>query len=186
MKIVALVGSIRHASYNRKLAEFVKNQYAEQMDVTIPALQDLPYYDQDIELEAPDNVKAFKKAVLDADGVIFVTPEYNHSISGVLENAIDWLSRVEHPLKGKPVMILGATMGPLGTVRAQGHLRQILDSPGVAALTLPGDEFLMGTVQNKFDNAGHLTDQATIDWLDHCMQDYLKFVKQVAMTKVTD
>ncbi|AVK61286.1 NADPH-dependent FMN reductase [Lactobacillus sp. CBA3605] len=178
MKIVALVGSVRQASYNQKLAEYVQKRYANQLTVTIPALKTLPFYDQDIELTAPASVQALKKSVLAADGVIFVTPEYNHSISGVLENAIDWLSRVEHPLKNKPVMILGATMGPLGTVRAQGHLRQILDSPGVAARVLPGDEFLLGLVQTKFDAAGQLTDQPTIDWLDHCVQDYLDFVQQ--------
>ena len=83
-------------------------------------------------------------------------------------------------------MILGATMGPLGTVRAQGHLRQILDSPGVAALTMPGDEFLMGLVQNKIDAAGNITDQPTVDWLDHCTQDYLKFVQQVAKNTVSE
>ncbi|USR88332.1 NAD(P)H-dependent oxidoreductase [Lactiplantibacillus pentosus] len=113
MKIVALVGSIRRSSYNRRLATFVQKRYANQMDVTIPNLSELPYYDQDIELEAPADVQAFKQSVLAADGVIFVTPEYNHSIPGVLGNAIDWLSRVERPLIGKPAMILGATMGPL-------------------------------------------------------------------------
>ncbi|MFD1420429.1 NADPH-dependent FMN reductase [Lactiplantibacillus songbeiensis] len=183
MKIVALVGSIRHASYNQKLAEFVQKRYSDQFDMTIPALRELPFYDQDIELEAPQTVTALKKAVMQADGVIFVTPEYNHSIPGVLENAIDWLSRVEHPLKGKPVMILGATMGPLGTVRAQGTLRQILDSPGVAARVLPGNEYLMGLVQNKFNNAGQLTDQASIDWLDHCMKNYLSFAQALATEK---
>ncbi|MBU7475657.1 NADPH-dependent FMN reductase, partial [Lactiplantibacillus pentosus] len=147
MKIVALVGSIRRSSYNRRLATFVQKRYADQMDVTIPNLSELPYYDQDIELEAPADVQAFKQSVLAADGVIFVTPEYNHSIPGVLGNAIDWLSRVERPLIGKPAMILGATMGPLGTVRAQSHLRQILDSPGVGMRVLPGDEFLLSTVQ---------------------------------------
>lgn len=182
MKIVALVGSVRKASYNRMLAEFVQKRYAEDLDVTIPALGELPFYDQDIEEQAPANVQAFKDAVLAADGVIFVTPEYNHSISGVLENAIDWLSRVERPLKGKPVMILGATMGPLGTVRAQGHLRQILDSPGVAARVMPGDEFLMGLVQKKMTADGQITDQPTIDWLDHCVHDYLAFAKQLVMT----
>ncbi|MBU7530977.1 NADPH-dependent FMN reductase, partial [Lactiplantibacillus pentosus] len=149
MKIVALVGSIRRSSYNRRLATFVQKRYADQMDVTIPNLSELPYYDQDIELEAPADVQAFKQSVLAADGVIFVTPEYNHSIPGVLGNAIDWLSRVERPLIGKPAMILGATMGPLGTVRAQSHLRQILDSPGVGMRVLPGDEFLLSTVQAK-------------------------------------
>ena len=114
MKIIALVGSIRRSSYNRKLATFVQKRYADQLDVTIPNLGALPFYDQDIELEAPAEVQAFKQTVMDADGVIFVTPEYNHSVPGVLKNAIDWLSRVERPLIGKPAMILGATMGPLG------------------------------------------------------------------------
>ncbi|MFC6181291.1 NADPH-dependent FMN reductase [Lactiplantibacillus daowaiensis] len=180
MKIVALVGSVRHASYNQKLAEFVQQRYADEIEVSIPVLKDLPFYDQDIELEAPAVVNDFKQSVLKADGVMFVTPEYNHSIPGVLANAIDWLSRVERPLKGKPVMILGATMGPLGTVRAQGTLRQILDSPGVAARALPGNEYLMGTVQNKFNNDGDLTDQASIDWLDHCMHNYLQFAHDLA------
>lgn len=180
MKIVALVGSIRRSSYNRKLATFVQQHYAGKLDVTILDLGALPYYDQDIELEAPAVVQDFKQAVLAADGVLFVTPEYNHSIPGVLGNAIDWLSRVERPLTGKPVMILGATMGPLGTVRAQSHLRQILDSPGVAARVLPGNEFLLGMVQNKIDAAGNITDEQSVEWLDHCVQDYLKFAQQLA------
>ncbi|ALO05213.1 NAD(P)H-dependent oxidoreductase [Lactiplantibacillus paraplantarum] len=180
MKIIALVGSIRRSSYNRKLATFVQQRYVEQMDVTIPDLGALPFYDQDIELEAPADVQAFKQTIMDADGVIFVTPEYNHSIPGVLGNAIDWLSRVERPLTGKPVMILGATLGPLGTVRAQSHLRQILDSPGVAARVLPGDEFLLSTVQNKMNIAGDITDSKSVEWLDHCVADYLKFAHQLA------
>ncbi|WP_050339889.1 NADPH-dependent FMN reductase [Lactiplantibacillus pentosus] len=181
MKIVALVGSIRRSSYNRRLATFVQKRYANQMDVTIPNLSELPYYDQDIELEAPADVQAFKQSVLAADGVIFVTPEYNHSIPGVLGNAIDWLSRVERPLIGKPAMILGATMGPLGTVRAQSHLRQILDSPGVGMRVLPGDEFLLSTVQAKMNAAGQITNDKVVAWLDHCVADYLKFAHQLAV-----
>ncbi len=73
MKIIALVGSIRRSSYNRKLATFVQKRYADQLDVTIPNLGALPFYDQDIELEAPAEVQAFKQTVMDADGVIFVT-----------------------------------------------------------------------------------------------------------------
>lgn len=183
MKIVALVGSIRKASYNQQLAKFVQRRYIDQIDVVIPDLATLPFYDQDIELEAPEVVTEFKKLITTADGVIFVTPEYNRGIPGVLANAIDWLSRVEHPLKGKPAMIIGATMGPLGTVRAQGMLRQILDAPGVAARTLPGNEFLMSTVQNKFDNNGDLIDQTTVAGLDRCMQNYLKFVHELARIK---
>ncbi|AVW11426.1 NADPH-dependent FMN reductase [Lactiplantibacillus paraplantarum] len=180
MKIIALVGSIRRSSYNRKLTAFVQKRYADQLDVTIPDLGALPFYDQDIELEAPADVQAFKQAVMAADGVIFVTPEYNHSVPGVLGNAIDWLSRVERPLIGKPVMILGATMGPLGTVRAQSHLRQILDSPGIGARVLPGDEFLLSTVQDKMNVAGDITDDKVVEWLDHCVADYLKFAHQLA------
>ncbi|UOF04556.1 NAD(P)H-dependent oxidoreductase [Lactiplantibacillus plantarum subsp. plantarum] len=180
MKIIALVGSIRRSSYNRKLATFVQKRYADQLDVTIPNLGALPFYDQDIELEAPAEVQAFKQTVMDADGVIFVTPEYNHSVPGVLENAIDWLSRVERPLIGKPAMILGATMGPLGTVRAQIHLRQVLDSPGVGMQILPGNEFLLSAVQDKMNADGDLTDNKVVEWLDHCVADYLKFAHQLA------
>lgn len=90
-----------------------------------------------------------------ADAVLWVTPEYNYSIPSVLKNAIDWLSRGEKVLVGKPSWIVGASMGTLGTVRAQEHLRDILFSPGVSSPLLPGNEVYVGTVHEKIDDSGH-------------------------------
>lgn len=126
MKIVAIVGSIRKESYNLKLAKYIQTRYAERFDLEILNIKDLPHYDQDIEMNPPEVVTEFKGKVAEADAVLWVTPEFNYSIPGVLKNAIDWLSRVEKVMIGKPSWIMGATMGALGTVRAQQHLRDIL------------------------------------------------------------
>src|SRR3954469_5238801 len=91
-KIVALVGSVRRESYNLKLAEYIQKRYQDLLHIEIVNIQDLPHYDQDIESNPPEIVKEFKKTVGEADGVLWVTPEYNYSIPGVLKNAIDWLS----------------------------------------------------------------------------------------------
>ena len=122
MKVVAIVGSIRKDSYNLKLAKHVQNRYADQFEVEILDLAPLPMYNQDIELEAPQVVLDFKAKVKEADAVLWVTPEYNATIPGVLGNAIDWLSRVDKVMNGKPSIVMGTSMGILGSVKAQMHL----------------------------------------------------------------
>ena len=92
-------------------------------------------YDQDIENNPPSVVTEFKGKVANADAVLWVTPEYNGTVPGVLVNAIDWLSRVDKVMIGKPSWIMGASMGNLGTVKAQMHLRDILFSPGISFST---------------------------------------------------
>lgn len=92
----------------------------------------------------PFTVKEFKQRVAEADAVLWVTPEYNYSIPGVLKNAIDWLSRVDKVSIGKPSWIIGVSMGNLGSVRAQQHLQDILFSPGVSSPFLPGKILLDG------------------------------------------
>ena len=94
MKVVAIVGSIREDSYNKKLAKFVQKRYQDRFDLEILDISVLPFYNQDIELDPPEEVIKFKAKVKAADAVLWVTPEYNASIPGVLANAIDWLSRV--------------------------------------------------------------------------------------------
>ena len=126
MKVVAIVGSIRKDSYNLKLAKHVQKRYADQFEVEILDLAPLPMYNQDIELEAPQVVLDFKAKVKEADAVLWVTPEYNATIPGVLGNAIDWLSRVDKVMNGKPSIVMGTSMGILGSVKAQMHLRDIL------------------------------------------------------------
>ncbi|OMF30062.1 NADPH-dependent FMN reductase [Paenibacillus sp. FSL H8-0548] len=177
MKIVALVGSIRKESYNLKLAKFMQERYKGRLDIEIGNIRDLPHYDQDIELDPPAVVKAFKETIADADAVLWVTPEYNYSIPGVLKNAIDWLSRVDKLMIGKPSLVVGASMGQLGTVRAQQHLRDILFSTGVSSPNMSGNEVYIGSVHEKINDAGQLVHEPTIAFLDTVVDNFIKFQK---------
>ena len=176
MKFTLLVGSIRQDSYNKKLAHFIQQRYAHKVVLEILTLEDIPMYNQDLELTPPVAVQQMKETLRDSDGIIFVTPEYNHSIPGVLKNAIDWCSRVDRVLVGKPATMVGASSGVLGTVRAQNHLRQILNSPGVSSYVLPGNECLIGTVQDKMDDQGMLIHEDTVQHLDKWINNFIQWV----------
>ena len=126
MKLVAIVGSIRKDSLNKRLAEYVKARFAHQFDLEILTLNEIPIFNQDIENDPPQAIVDFKQRVKAADAVLWVTPEYNGTVPGVLVNAIDWLSRVDKVMIGKPSIVMGASMGILGSVKAQIHLRNIL------------------------------------------------------------
>ncbi|PKR83008.1 NADPH-dependent FMN reductase [Heyndrickxia camelliae] len=177
-KIVALVGSNRKESYNKKLALYMQNRYQDKLDIEILPIDELPMYNQDDELDPPAIVNEIKGKVKESDGVLIVTPEYNHSIPAVLKNAIDWFSRVDRVMVNKPVMIAGGSGGVLGTVRAQMHLRQIMNSPGVSALTLPGNEVFIGAIQSKIDETGKLVDEATIQFIDSVVDNYIHWIEQ--------
>lgn len=177
IKVAALVGSIRTNSFNMKLTQFMKDRYSDRLDIQIVPINDLAFYDQDIEDEAPASVQRFKAELADVDAFLIVTPEFNHSIPGVLKNALDWLSRGDREMANKATFIAGATMGALGTVRAQMQLRQILNSPGMGANVLPGNEILVGAVQHKMDENGRLTDQQTIDFIDSVIDQFIPFVE---------
>lgn len=179
MKVVAIVGSIRKDSYNLKLAQTIQERYQDKFDMEIAPIEHLPFYNQDIEQNAPEVVTKFKKKVANADAVFIVTPEYNWSIPGVLKNALDWMSRVDNVLVNKPVLVAGASGGILGTIRAQLHLREILASPGLKARLLPpgGNEILVNLANQKFDAAtGRLTDESTLTFLDDVVGTFIDFV----------
>lgn len=176
LNIVGIVGNNWSGSTNRKLLQFIKARYQDRFCLTLLETGELPLFSQDDENSPTAAVQTFRHAIAAADGVIIATPEHNHSIPAVLKNALDWCSRVEHPLAGKKVMIVGSALGTMGTVRAQGHLRQILDSPGLNAQVLPGNEFLLSSALQQFDEAGNLTNQATTSFLDECVANYLTFL----------
>ena len=179
MKIIAIVGSVRKDSYNKKLAEFMKERYAGKLDIEVFTLENIPMFNEDIELEPNEVITDFREMIKSSDGLLFVTPEYNHSIPGVLKNVLDWSSRVERVMLDKPAMIVGASMGALGTVKSQMHLRQVLNSGGVSALTMPGNEVLISTVQDKFDN-GNFNDESTIQFLDKTVDNFIKWINKVS------
>lgn len=163
-----------------KLAKIMQERYKDKLNIEIADIRSLPHYDQDDELNPPQAVKDFKEAVRQADGIIIITPEFNWSIPGVLKNALDWASRVDKVFVGKPVMTLGASMGMLGTIRAQLHLREILVSPGIQAKILPpgGNEVLIPFAQQKFtEGSNELTDTGTLQFLDSKIDLFINFVK---------
>ncbi|GAB3061870.1 NADPH-dependent FMN reductase [Virgibacillus ainsalahensis] len=172
MKIVAMVGSNRKDSYNMQLTTFMQKRYEGKIDIEILPIDQLPFYNQDEELNSPEIVNEIKNRIKNSDGILIATPEYNGSISGMLKNAIDWFSRVDKVMVNKPTMIVGASMGGLGTVKAQLHLREILNAPGVGALTLPGNEVFVGSVHEKIDDSGNLSDEQTVSFLDNVVNNF--------------
>ncbi len=124
-------------------------------------LHGIPVFNQDDEMVLPASVLEFKRRILAADAILFATPEYNYSVSGVLKNAIDWASRPygESAWTGKPAAVMGASTGSPGTARAQYHLRQILVTLNMPVVNQP--EVMIGNAAQRFDQDGRLTDEST-------------------------
>ena len=153
--ILAMVGSLRRGSYNRLLYEAAVELAPAGMTFTEADLRSLPLYDDDVRLEQdyPEPARRLRADIAAADGLLIVSPEYNHSVPGVLQNAIDWASRPpDQPFKGKPVAIMGASTGRLGTVRMQHTLRTTLDSLEAHALLKP--EVMISSAREAFDETG--------------------------------
>jgi chromate reductase len=157
MHIVGFAGSLRKDSYNRAGLKVAQGLVPEGVELAIAPLDELPLFNQDYEFNPPTPVQRFKDQIRQADAVVIVTPEYNYSMSGVLKNAIDWLSRpfAECPLTGKLTAIMGFG-GRYGTVRAQQHLRQVLLYLDTPVITKP--EVHIINAWEKFDEEGNLTD----------------------------
>ncbi len=173
MKALTVCGSLRIASYNRKLlkvaSNVAQNLGAEVRDVDLKQVI-LPLYDQDIQdAGMPLIVQDLKTMVEESDVIIFVSPEYNYSVPGVLKNFIDWLSRGKNSLDKKTVAIMGASPGAFGTVRCQAHLRQILLSLNVRILSKP--ELYVRFCDKAFDESGNLVDPKTQEMLEKLIQD---------------
>uniref|UniRef100_UPI0036F1FF74 NADPH-dependent FMN reductase n=1 Tax=Lacticaseibacillus jixiensis TaxID=3231926 RepID=UPI0036F1FF74 len=175
MKYVAIVGSNAKHSYNRLLLQFMQMHYT-QHDITIVESGGWPMFNENHPATDPEPAVALAKQIEEADGVIIACPEYNHSVPSPLKSLIEWESYRLHPFADKPVMIVGASSFAQGSSRAQLHLRQILDSPGVNAQVFPGNEFLLGHAVDAFDDDGQLKDQGTIDFLSQCVDGFDKFV----------
>lgn len=140
--VVALSGSLRIGSLNTQLLRCARRLAPPGMKVQLfTPLGDLPHFDEDMEFPPPPPVQRLRERVLACDGLLIATPEYNASISGVLKNALDWLSRPDEdgsqPLWGKPTAVLGASKGPFGSIRSQIALRQVLQKTGACVVAQP-------------------------------------------------
>jgi chromate reductase len=179
MNIVAFGGSLRRASYNSALLATVKQLAAPAMHIDIRTLQGIPLFNEDEEQAGgkPDAVKALDAAIRAARAVIIATPEYNFGMPGGLKNASDWLSRHGSPLNGKPVGIMGASQGPVGTARVQYDLRKNLQAH--EALVMPKPEIFVAHAQGKFDANGELADETTREHLAKWLAAFAKWIERV-------
>jgi chromate reductase len=163
VRILGIAGSLRQASFNRATLRAAQELAPDGMQIDSFDIAPIPLYNEDVRQQGfPPPVEELRARIKAADGLLIVTPEYNYSIPGVLKNAIDWASRPpEQPFDGKPIGIMGASGGALGTARAQYHLRQSFVFLNGLVMNRP--EVMIPAAQNKFDAAGKLTDQPTCD-----------------------
>lgn len=169
MKIAVFVGSLQKESYNKKLAKTLEGMLPSGAEFAYVDIN-LPLFNQDLEADYPAQAQVAKDIVLGADAVLFVTPEYNRSVPGVLKNAIDWISRPygSSAFDGKPVGMLGASIGPVGTAIAQSDLRHIVAFLNMKLMGQP-EVYIANAPSLSFSDEGILTDER---WQKN-MQNYI-------------
>lgn len=165
MNVLGISGSLRQGSYNSMALRAAQKLAPAGIGITIADIAGIPLYNDDVRVAGePASVAELKAKVRAADAVLIVTPEYNFSIPGVLKNTLDWLSRPpEPPFAGKPVAIMGASPGPVGTARVQYDLRKVMVF--LDAFTVNKPEVFISFAQNKFDAQGNLTDEPTAKFI---------------------
>ena len=159
IKILGFAGSLRKGSYNKALLRAAVELCPPGAEIETFDIAGIPLYNQDLENEPAEKVTEFKAKIRAADAILIVTPEYNYSIPGVLKNAIDSASRPygDNAFDGKPVAMMGASIGTLGTARAQYHLRQSCVFLNMHAMNQP--EVMVANAQAKIDAVGNLHDE---------------------------
>ncbi|WP_159722537.1 NADPH-dependent oxidoreductase [Enterococcus sp. CSURQ0835] len=180
MKLVGIVGSNADFSHNRLLLQYIAKEFSTLFDLEILEIKDIPLFNQSRDQTQSVPIQNMARKIMQADGVIIATPEHNHTVPAGLKSVIEWLSFKIHPLENKPVMIVGSSYYDQGTSRAQLHLRQILDSPGVNAIVMPGNEFLLGNVKDAFDDNGNLKDEGTRNFLGSTLQKFVQFIEVIS------
>jgi chromate reductase len=161
VNILGFAGSLRKGSYNKALLRAALELVPKGAGLEVFDLEGIPPFNQDLENQPPEKVKEFKAKIRAADAILIATPEYNYSIPGVLKNAIDCASRPhgDNAFEHKPVAIMGASPGMIGTARAQYHLRQCFVFLTCFALNQP--EVMIPFAQDKIDKEGKVTDEKT-------------------------
>lgn len=176
MKIAVFVGSLQKDSYNKKLAKTVEGLLPTGVEF-VYVDNNLPLFNQDLEADYPAAAQAAKDIVLSADAVLFVTPEYNRSVPGVLKNTIDWVSRPygDSAFNGKPVGMMGASIGPVGTAIAQSDLRHIVAFLNMKLMGQP-EVYVANTPSLSFNEEGILVDERWQKNLQSYVDAFVEFV----------
>lgn len=180
VRILGIAGSLRRDSYNRAILRAATELAPEGASIETFELDGIPGFNQDEEQNPPPKVVELKKLVREADAILFVTPEYNYSVPGVLKNAIDWASRPygDSAWNGKPAAIMGASGGALGTARAQYHLRQIMVFLNMFPVNQP--EVMIGKASERFDAQGNLTDEASKKLIRQLLQNLVEWTRRIS------
>lgn len=181
MHIIALSGALRRASYNTALLRAAIAMAPEGVTIELRTLHGIPLYDGDVEAEGiPAAVTALREEIRAADALLISTPEYNHSIPGVLKNGLDWLSRPSGEgsklFGGRPTGVIGASPGGFGTVRSQGALLPVLHAFG-SDLWMAG-ELLVSRAGSVFDADGKLVDDKVREQLQRFLHGFVDFVRK--------
>ncbi len=179
MKVLAISGSLRKSSYNTALARASVKLAPEGMEIAVYTLEDIPPYNMDVEEQGfPESVQRLKKAVKEADGILWMSPEHNHSVPGVLKNTIDWVSRGENEWRDKPLAIGGGSDGIISTARAQMHLLIIANTLRLHSMSRP--LFQVPNVHKKIDENGELTDEKTKEKLQEFLAAFKEWIERLA------
>lgn len=178
--ILGIAGSLRAGSFNKALLKAAVDLAPADVEIEVyERLAEIPPFNQDSEQDLPDVVVEFKDKIRKADAILFVTPEYNYSLPGVLKNAIDWASRPygDSAWAGKPAGIMSASGGNVGGARAQYHLRQVMVFLDMHPLNKP--EVIVSDVTNKVDVQGHVIDDHTSDKIKEMLNALVEWTNQL-------
>jgi chromate reductase, NAD(P)H dehydrogenase (quinone) len=179
MVILGIAGSIREGSYNRAALRAAQTLVPDGVKLETFDIKGLPGFSQDDEANPPAQVVELKQRIRAADAILLVTPEYNYSVPGVLKNAIDWASRPygDSAWTKKPVAIMGASVGTLGTGRAQYHLRQMFVFLHMYAVNQP--EVMISQAHKHFDDQGNLTDETAKKLIRQLLEELVSWTRQL-------
>jgi len=182
LNVLSICGSLRKGSYNRMVLNALPALAPEGMAITeAPSFTEFPLYNADVQNSTgfPGPVNTLADAIRAADGVIFVTPEYNFTIPGGLKNALDWVSRLQNqPLAGKPVALQSASPGPVGGARVQYDMRKAMAFLDAFVLNKP--EIFVGNCASKLDEkTGQLTDETTKNFIKQQLAAFAKFIERL-------
>lgn len=181
--IFGFAGSLRKQSYNKAILAAAVETVPDDASLEVFDLEGIPPFNQDIELQPPDKVKEFKARIRAADAILIATPEYNYSIPGVLKNAIDWASRPygDNAFDGKPVAVMGASIGTLGTARAQYDLRRSFVFLNMLPLNQP--EVMVSFAQDKVDSNGRVTDEKTRKRIKELLESLVSWTRRTRLSE---
>jgi chromate reductase len=187
LRVLGIAGSLRQGSINRRLLAATGELAPAGVRIDIADIGGVPLYDgdRDNDRERPAAVERLRRQVADADALLIATPEYNHSVPGVLQNAIDWVSRPagRSPFTGKPVGVMGASPGALGAARAQQQLKLVLMS--TLAEVMPHAGVAVGMANEKFDATGALVHEPTRQFLATYLADFTRWIERIAPARTS-